>query len=421
MVVPLLPTLTAAAARSALVTQATPAVAAAAGLAVRDTANMLTVGSAPGWSYLGCYHDISTTPATRILDATGMFMTATGDADQCCKWCANQDPSYSYCGLEDGNQCFCDSAMQVTASNTPAAASECNWSCKGNAGMQCGGVARINIYSATVNLTSQGTASTTTIASVPGYKYLGCVSDSTSRALSRTGWIASHFNDPVYCCEQCLNADNGNVVCGVEDYWYCFCDYNTVVASSLLLFASASECNMNCAGMPDAYCGGPFRLNVYHATAVTTSSAASSSSQPATNTDTSPTTSTTTLPADTNPPSNSTSSATHSGLHSGAIAGIVIGALAAVAIFAGLAYFAGARRWKKKRQALETRPPSEVLGDSKHGYASPGPYAGPYQLDDANALNTNYVQVPTDTAPGAPTPIYELHGYQAVPQEARHD
>ncbi|CAK7200325.1 hypothetical protein SEUCBS139899_003016 [Sporothrix eucalyptigena] len=358
-----------------------------------------TVATVSGWDYIGCYTDVQYVTGTRLLNANSTTMVAVQHPSYCCEWCANQETPLSYCGIETGSVCYCDSTTQLVTADVSAPAYDCAMPCVGNHDVQCGGAGYANVYSAAVNLSRETAADDRTVASVPGYTYLGCYSDSSARLLKQATITGPYMMDPAYCCAMCLNADNGNVVCGVEAYLWCFCDYDTVLPNALA--ASASQCDSECAGHPDQLCGGSFRLNMYKVTAVTTSSA--SSSGPATNIDAGSTTSTVPQSTDTQ------SASSGHGLHGGAIAGVVIGALVGVALLAGLAYFAVARgrMWRAKKDGSSRSLPPEVLGDTKHG----GP--GPYQLDAPVASE------PAEPRP--PTPIYELQGYQSVPQEPRHD
>lgn len=310
--------------------------------------------------------------------------------------------SYTLCGVESWTLCFCDSQLQ-TPSGASTVASDpydgCNMTCEGYPSIACGGLGNMNVYSATIALNIQTAATTTTVATPSGYSYLGCMSDSTAGLLTRNEVYGGIFMDPAYCCDMCLNADNGNIVCGVESETRCYCDYKTAATGALP--ADTRSCDMPCAGHPDAYCGGSYRMNLYQLAPQTASATRTASSGgggaggPSTTN-----TSANTPPADTT---------NHHGLHGGAIAGVVIGALVGIAVLDALGYFLVRRR--KKRNALQ--PPPELHSDAKYD-AGPGPhqlptYENPVEVDAA--------------PPPAPAPklIYELQGYQyqPVPREPR--
>ncbi|CEI66263.1 hypothetical protein FVEN_g4345 [Fusarium venenatum] len=95
-----------------------------------------------GYSYLGCYSDSS----DRIL--RGAYTPPIlNDPKYCCEWCQNVDNNYQYCGVQNGDQCFCDSTTFGPANS--ASAKDCSSSCPGGGDQQCGGYWRVNLYKAT--------------------------------------------------------------------------------------------------------------------------------------------------------------------------------------------------------------------------------------------------------------------------------
>ncbi|CAK7223123.1 hypothetical protein SCUCBS95973_005071 [Sporothrix curviconia] len=257
------PTSTGPVARSALVTEPTHVpVFVDSGTGLYPRAVEATVGSVSGYIYLGCYSDDA---SSRLVASASQEFAVINNPAECCAFCANLDTALSMCGVEFGSQCFCGSQLEATTLNSPAAASECSATCLGYNNLQCGGISRINVYSATVDIGVQTTvAATPTPAIVPGYRYLGCVSDSTARLLTRASTTGPVFMNPELCCNLCLNSDNGNVLCGVENADECYCDNLSATGSTLL--ASAADCSMPCAGHGDELCGGSYRINLYAAT-----------------------------------------------------------------------------------------------------------------------------------------------------------
>ncbi|KAI0202617.1 hypothetical protein F4808DRAFT_420799 [Astrocystis sublimbata] len=67
--------------------------------------------------------------------------------EDCCNYCSGVSPSYSYCGVEFGYQCFCGSTLKGARL---AGDEHCSSSCAGSSGQQCGAAYFMNLYSATV-------------------------------------------------------------------------------------------------------------------------------------------------------------------------------------------------------------------------------------------------------------------------------
>ncbi|KAJ5101032.1 hypothetical protein N7456_007084 [Penicillium angulare] len=105
-----------------------------------------------GYRYMGCYTDFS----SRILQSSTAF--AYNEPGYCCKYCANQDSDYRYCGVEN-EYCFCDS---TTNSALLAAATACSVGCRGDGDVQCGGHYFLNLYTQTGQITTTMTDGSTT-------------------------------------------------------------------------------------------------------------------------------------------------------------------------------------------------------------------------------------------------------------------
>ncbi|KAH6867216.1 hypothetical protein B0T10DRAFT_372531, partial [Thelonectria olida] len=95
------------------------------------------------YSYFGCYSDSS----NRILGAASTE-PSLNDPKYCCEWCMNVNNNYRWCGVENGNQCFCDSTTSSPGPNS-ASAADCDFSCPGGGNYQCGAYWFINLYKAT--------------------------------------------------------------------------------------------------------------------------------------------------------------------------------------------------------------------------------------------------------------------------------
>ncbi|CAK7208035.1 hypothetical protein SEUCBS139899_010869 [Sporothrix eucalyptigena] len=362
-----------------------------AGLAQRDASP--TPASVFGYSYLGCYSDNIDKMGPQLLTGASSPLPAFADPGLCAQWCLNKNKGFSYCGVENGSMCYCDFIVKSMTTNNLAQSSECSQGCAGNSNVQCGGASCINIYSAT-DFTDTGTQLATYIpATLSGYTYLGCVSDSTKGLLTQQTVFGTAFMDASYCCTMCLNADNGNVICGVESGSMCYCAYSTQVNG--FIPAAASDCNFACAGNRAEACGGSFRLGLYKATGpdMSTTSQTIVSSATATQNDS--------IPTSAQAPTTS-----HNGVHGGAVAGVVIGVLAGIAVLAGLVYFAWVR-YHRHRSVQYTsgppqRPPSEVLGDTKHTYPSSVPVQ---TYDEMTSAAPDMLGI---------SPVYELQGHDGV-------
>jgi LysM repeat protein len=102
--------------------------------------NRITILTRPQSRYVGCYSDSATarTLVNRYSIANeGTIMTV----DLCRNAC--RTAGYIYSGVEFGQQCFCDNAIQSTG----VISTGCTMACAGNATQICGGSNRVSIYS----------------------------------------------------------------------------------------------------------------------------------------------------------------------------------------------------------------------------------------------------------------------------------
>ncbi|KAF8960481.1 hypothetical protein BDZ97DRAFT_1922209 [Flammula alnicola] len=60
----------------------------------------------------------------------------------CTQFCS--DSGQGFAGLEDGQDCWCDGVIQLTANQTDVSA--CNAPCTGDGTLLCGGHSRIEIF-----------------------------------------------------------------------------------------------------------------------------------------------------------------------------------------------------------------------------------------------------------------------------------
>ncbi|KAH3690130.1 hypothetical protein DPMN_193431 [Dreissena polymorpha] len=92
--------------------------------------------AAAGIVYLGCYVDIG----DRILLPWIERDDPLNSPEHCSKKCYDQG-GYRY----SGTQCFCGDAFRFNLEKRPE--SECNFPCRGDSRIMCGGIWRISVYS----------------------------------------------------------------------------------------------------------------------------------------------------------------------------------------------------------------------------------------------------------------------------------
>lgn len=89
--------------------------------ASQSARGVTSIKDVAGYSYYGCYTDQQD---RRILTVGGQKKLV--EPQFRCDYCAAQDPSYTWCGVEAGDDCYCDSN---TISQALAPASECDYGC----------------------------------------------------------------------------------------------------------------------------------------------------------------------------------------------------------------------------------------------------------------------------------------------------
>ena len=114
------------------------------------------------WQRLGCFLDDA---AKRTLKQPEEVPSgnATMTVEKCLGVC--QSLEYTFAGLENGNECYCDHRIQKSG-NCSSVQTECNMPCSGKKGQICGGRSRLSIYELggddrySCNKTTNGTTTT---------------------------------------------------------------------------------------------------------------------------------------------------------------------------------------------------------------------------------------------------------------------
>lgn len=128
----------------------------------------LVVPAAPAWKYVQCVTD-SWDRALRTISTSAWDMTVT----KCTDFCTSK--GLALAGLEAGNECFCASALTISAgAGKQVGDGECGSNCGGDGTQKCGGTWRVSLYSTltgqalntALGQVTQTTTSTTTTATV---------------------------------------------------------------------------------------------------------------------------------------------------------------------------------------------------------------------------------------------------------------
>lgn len=201
----------------------------------------------PEYTYLGCANE----------GTTGRALTKDVMADKaltpalCQDYCTSKGHPLS--GMEYSVECYCGSTLEN--GSTIGGSTACVMPCGGNPDFTCGGPGALSVYN---NTAMAAPKQPVTVPNVGSYISQGCYTEGTNeRALAGT---STAFNDMTVqeCVKFCREA--GYKYAGVEYSIECFCGA-TVAGTAKSV--PAVECGMVCGGDKYAYCGGPYRLNVY--------------------------------------------------------------------------------------------------------------------------------------------------------------
>ncbi|OCK77835.1 copper radical oxidase [Lepidopterella palustris CBS 459.81] len=206
---------------------------------------------ATNWTYLGCYTD--SVGARSLTGAAYNSGTAMTD-EACVSFCISKNMIYA--GTEYAGECYCGNSIASTG--TPAASTDCNMACNGNAAEPCGGPNRLTVFNTTA---PAGPVGPFVNPGVNGYHSLGCYTDSVGARTLATGVQTTGGQGALtvaLCTSAC--AAGGYTYAGVEYASECYCS-NTIASTGTS--ATLTDCNMVCNGNSTEYCGGPNRLNLY--------------------------------------------------------------------------------------------------------------------------------------------------------------
>ncbi|KAM7191558.1 putative fungistatic metabolite [Naviculisporaceae sp. PSN 640] len=245
-------------------TAATTSTASTSTLVATGPAQPPTVGN---FNWLGCR-----TEATGMRALSGATYAAdTMTLESCRAFCA----AFTYFGVEYARECYCGNTLNTGSVAAPA--SDCSFTCSGNALQYCGAGNRLSVYikngtapppsstsaTGTATGTATGVATTSSTAAAvtglpAGWSSYGCWVD------GRQGRILSHqvpdsqLNTPGRCANICK--DLGYTISGTEYSVQCFCG-NSIVNGGTQA-TSAAECSNTCPGDPSQKCGGGDRMNI---------------------------------------------------------------------------------------------------------------------------------------------------------------
>jgi hypothetical protein len=237
------------------------------------------------WSLYGCRTEGSNSRALNSVT----FASDTMTLEACAAFCS----AYTYFGVEYSRECYCGNSF--TTGSVPAPASDCSFTCMGNALQFCGAGLRLSVYtqgsvppspsvssttstvsSASPTTTISTTSSTATGSPLPyadltskGYAFIGCspeerrATDTPGRTLTGTS-----TGDDAMTNSKCIDycSERGYPYAGTEWSRECWCG-NTVAPGRqpLTTLASLAACNFKCSGDAAENCGGDAWLSLYKA------------------------------------------------------------------------------------------------------------------------------------------------------------
>ncbi|KAL8696378.1 MAG: hypothetical protein Q9224_002825 [Gallowayella concinna] len=198
--------------------------------------------SQAGYTYAGCYTDLT---SGRVLTGKSSS-TSTNTYKTCAAYCSG----YTYFGVEYGSECYCGNQFSNPTAPAPKGETECNRKCSGDATQVCGAGGRMNLFKSL----TQGP----TNATIPGYTYSGCFTDSGSARV-----INGKYNyDDALTIEKCAGLCKGYKIFGTEYTRQCYCGNGFANPTTKV---AEGECGYVCGGNSAQACGAGNRLSVYTA------------------------------------------------------------------------------------------------------------------------------------------------------------
>ncbi|KAM0285986.1 hypothetical protein ACHAQH_001175 [Verticillium albo-atrum] len=184
--------------------------------------------------------------------------------------CLSNCTGFDYWGTEYGRECYCGDTLHSGSAAAPLA--DCGMPCSGDGTQYCGGGNRIELYRTTATKASTSTtaaAGPTRAPSVAGFVRVGCQTDATGvRALNGATTAGDDMT-----LDKCADFCSAFTYFGAEYGRECWCG-NALDSSSSP--APVEECSMKCAGNPLQFCGAGNRLELYRATASSSTTLATS-------------------------------------------------------------------------------------------------------------------------------------------------
>jgi iron transport multicopper oxidase len=189
---------------------------------------------------------------TRIFTGSALYKLDNNSPAVCAALCASI--GYSMAGVEYSDECWCGNSYNNNVLPTVAPTGDCNMQCSGDASHMCGSSYRVQVYGAVPSFHP-------TLPSGWSTAY-ACAVDGDARIFAAAALYKPDLNTPAVCVALC--ASKGYTLAGVEYADECWCDnsYSNNVAPTM---APLRECGMPCPGYTLGMCGGPYRIQVYHA------------------------------------------------------------------------------------------------------------------------------------------------------------
>ncbi|ETN45874.1 uncharacterized protein HMPREF1541_00055 [Cyphellophora europaea CBS 101466] len=215
------------------------------------------LGSGAIATYTGCYMESD----GRALRGDSFSDTTSMTNELCGQYCHRK--GFSVYGTEYARECYCGdshSALQVSEGN-------CSMICKGDTTQFCGAGNRLSLWTITTFASASSQTSTNTPAAtaptmptVSGGSYVGCVSETSPRALNADSNTVN--TQTLELCAQRAAAKNYWLF-GLEYGSECYLADTINRASSSL---EPSKCNMPCSGNKKQMCGGSNAISLFNNT-----------------------------------------------------------------------------------------------------------------------------------------------------------